>query len=87
MEPQIKNKSTVLVSGIKYLFNNPKINDIIAFKNLDGKTLIKKITRKEKENYFVEGNNKKDSLDSNKFGMISKEQILGKIIYIFKNDI
>lgn len=87
MEPQIKNKSTVLVSGIEYLFNNPQINDIIAFKNLNGETLIKKITRKEKENYFVEGNNKKDSLDSNKFGMISKEQILGKIIYIFKNDI
>lgn len=81
MEPQIKNGNLVLVSNIIYLFKSPKVGDIIAFKNFDGKILIKKITKKENEKYFVEGLNEKDSLDSNKFGMISRDKILGKVIY------
>lgn len=83
MEPQIKNGNLVLVSNIIYLFKSPKVGDIIAFKNFDGKILIKKITKKENEKYFVEGLNEKDSLDSNKFGMISRDLILGKVIYKF----
>nr|MBI5455432.1 S26 family signal peptidase [Candidatus Levybacteria bacterium] len=81
MEPQIKNGNTVLVSGIIYLFKSPKKGDVIAFKNLDGKILIKRITKKENGKYFMGGDNRKDSLDSNKFGMISKDKILGKVIY------
>ncbi len=81
MEPQIKNKNTVLVSSILYLFKNPKVGDIVAFKNFDGKILIKRITKKQTGNFFIEGDNKKDSLDSKNFGMISKDKILGKVIY------
>lgn len=81
MEPQIKNGSTVLVSNIFYIFKNPKVNDIIAFKNAAGKVLIKRITKKENGSFFIEGDNKKDSSDSKNFGMISKDKILGKVIY------
>lgn len=84
MEPQIKNGSMVLVSNIFYIFKNPTVNDIVAFKNAAGKVLIKRITKKENGNFFIEGDNKKDSLDSKNFGMISKDKILGKIFYILK---
>jgi signal peptidase I len=83
MEPLIKNGNTVLVSNIFYLFKNPKVGDVVAFKNLNGKILIKRITKKENKKFFIEGDNKKDSLDSKSFGMISGDKILGKVIYFF----
>lgn len=83
MEPFIKNKDTVLVSGIIYLFINPKVNDIVAFRDKEGKVLVKRITESHNNDYFVEGDNKKDSLDSKAFGAILKRSILGKVIYRF----
>lgn len=80
MEPLIKNGNTVLVSGILYFFKKPKVNDVVAL-SFNGKIIIKRITKEEKGNYFIEGDNKKDSLDSRKFGMISKDKILGKVIF------
>lgn len=83
MEPHIKNGDTVLISGIMYFFKNPRINDIVAFKDASGKILVKRITEKQDNGFFIEGDNKSDSLDSRTFGMISKDKILGKVIYKF----
>jgi nickel-type superoxide dismutase maturation protease len=81
MEPQIKNGESVLVSNIPYWFKTPKINDIVAFKDNDGKVLIKRIIKIQNGKYFVEGDNKEDSLDSQKFGFISKDKIIGELIF------
>lgn len=83
MEPLIKNGNTVLVSNIFYLFKSPKVGDIIAFKNFDEKVLIKRIIKKENKKFFIKGDNKKDSMDSKNFGMISGDKIVGKVIYFF----
>jgi nickel-type superoxide dismutase maturation protease len=80
MEPQIKTGQLVLVSNISYLFKSPKINDIVAFRDNGGKVLIKRIIKIESGEYFVEGDNKNDSLDSRKFGGISKDKIIGEVI-------
>ena len=80
MEPKIKNREVVLVSSLLYLFKKPKIGDIVAFKEVD-KILIKRITSISKGKYFLAGDNQQDSLDSRKFGLISKQKILGKVIY------
>ena len=45
MDPILKNGDTVLVSRIPYLFNKPKINDIVAFKEKNGGILIKRIKK------------------------------------------
>jgi signal peptidase I len=81
MEPQIKTGETVLTSNIPYWFKSPKINDIVAFKDNAGRVLIKRISKVQSGKYFVEGDNKKDSLDSRKFGYIFKNQIIGEVIY------
>jgi signal peptidase I len=81
MEPQVKNGEFVLVSDFPYWFKTPKINDIVAFKDNTNKVLIKRITGIGKGKYFVEGDNKNDSLDSRKLGNIPRDKIIGEIIF------
>jgi nickel-type superoxide dismutase maturation protease len=81
MEPFLKNGDLVLVTGLIYIFKNPKINDIVAFRVSSGKVLIKRIREIKNGLFFVSGDNKKDSLDSKDFGLISKKSIIGKLIY------
>jgi nickel-type superoxide dismutase maturation protease len=83
MEPQLKNQNTILVSSFPYLFKSPKINDIVAFEDKKRNIMIKRITRIRNNKFFLAGDNKKDSFDSRNFGEISKNQILGKVIYKF----
>ncbi len=80
MEPFLKDNDMVLASGIFYRFINPSINDIVCFK-FNNKILIKRITKIQNNKYFVKGDNSKDSLDSDEFGLIKKENILGKVFY------
>ena len=76
-------KMTVDLPGFASWFINPKVNDIVAFRDKEGKVLVKRITGSHNNNYFVEGDNKRDSLDSKAFGSILKRSILGKVIYRF----
>lgn len=79
MEPKIKNGSFFLSSSLPFLFSKPKINDTIIFKNED-KIIVKKIYKMEKDAYFLEGENLKDS---KKFEPIKRKEILGKVIWVF----
>jgi len=47
----------------------------------ESKFLIKRISKIDGEKYFVSGDNKKDSMDSRRFGWILKKDIIGKVIY------
>ena len=80
MEPQIKNGKSVLVSGISYWFKKPKIGDIVAVRK-EEKVFVKRITKIKEKEYFLEGDNKQDSLDSREFGYILRRNIIGKVIY------
>jgi len=80
MEPAIKNGETVLVSSLFYWFKKPKINDIVALRDA-GKILVKRITKINQGSYFLAGDNQQDSLDSRKLGLISRQKIIGKVIY------
>ena len=79
MESTILQGETVLVSKIPFLFSKPKNGDIVAFKKAE-KVFIKRIIKMDGDKYFVSGDNKKDSLDSRKFGWVSKKEIVGKVI-------
>jgi phage repressor protein C with HTH and peptisase S24 domain len=81
MEPTIQSGSSVLVSSLPYIFKSPKLNDILAAR-IDGKVVIKRISKIEKNKYFITGDNPNDSFDSRKFGMIGRRDILGKVIYV-----
>jgi len=79
MEPEITNGSFFIASGVPYKFTNPKIGDLIIFKN-QNKTIVKKIIKIEKKNYVIAGQNLSDSM---KFEPITKKDILGKVIFNF----
>ncbi len=76
MMPTFNPDDRVLVSSIPYYFLPPKIGDIVIFK-YDDKFMVKKIMQIEKDRYFVQGENKSDSLDT---GAIRRSDILGKVI-------
>jgi phage repressor protein C with HTH and peptisase S24 domain len=80
MEPAIKNGQKILVSNIPFIFSNPKKNDIIAF-NFDNKIFVKRMEKIENGKYFLQGDNKNDSLDSRKLGLVKRKDILGKVIW------
>jgi nickel-type superoxide dismutase maturation protease len=82
MEPAIKNHETVLVSGTFYWFKKPQIGDIVAVREA-GEILVKRVTKLKEDKYFLEGDNKEDSLDSRKFGFIARQKIIGKVFYQF----
>lgn len=81
MFPALNAGSTVLV--YKYFFSKPKTGDIVAVRDpRDGKTIIKRITKIENNRYFVEGDNKIASTDSRDFGLIDKDNIIGKVVFV-----
>lgn len=77
MSPQMPEGSRVLITSILYFFSKPKINDVVAFRYFN-KVLIKRIKKVKNFQYLVEGDNLNDSL---KIGWISKNDIIGKVIY------
>lgn len=83
MEPFILNNQTVLASSIPFIFSKPKIGDVVVFK-VDDRIFIKRVKEIKNQKFFLEGDNKKDSLGSKKIGWISGKKILGKIVFKFK---
>jgi signal peptidase I len=79
MEPKIKNGSFFIASNIPYKFTKPKVNDLVVFE-YQNIFLVKKIVKINSNKYFIEGENKKDSL---KINDIIRDQIKAKVIWIF----
>ena len=83
MYPVIKDKDKVFVSSLPYLFKTPKIGDIIVanhpHKNIK---IIKRITKINDNEYFIEGDNILSS-DSKEFNTINRKLILAKLIFEF----
>lgn len=82
MYPAFKSGDVVLVNKLAYFFRKPKIGDIVVLKK--EKDIIKRITRvnpsADGNNFFVIGDNKKESTDSRSFGWIFGKEIVGKVI-------
>ena len=77
MLPTLKAGQDVLVFCWFYTL---KVGDLVAFKK-NGREMIKRIQKVRGREYYVIGDNKKESTDSRKFGPIDKSQIIGKVIW------
>lgn len=82
MSPTLHQGSVVLVNRLAYLWREPTIGEVVAIQDpRDGKVLIKRIANIEKEEVFVVGDNTLHSTDSRKFGMIGRQQLIGKVVH------
>lgn len=81
MKPTLSEGSKVLASSLPFIFSKPKTGDIIAFKKFD-KVFIKRIRNIKDDEYFLKGDNDKDSYDSGNFGLVYRKNIIGKVIKI-----
>lgn len=82
MTPFIKENDILLISSLPFLFKKPSLNDIVAFR-VNNKIFIKRVKQIAGNKYLLIGDNRTDSLDSRKLGLIDKSNILGKVIYKF----
>ena len=73
MEPSLKAGDYVLVLT---KFFKPKPNDIVIAR-VDNKEVIKRVRKKIRENYWIEGDNKESSVDY----VIEKELVSGKVLF------
>lgn len=79
MMPTYKPGDKVLISSVPYLFKKPQVGDIIVFKK-EKITLIKRISKITANGIIVEGDNLEDTLSSVSMGIISRKDVLGKVI-------
>lgn len=79
MTPSLNESEEVIT--ISYFFTKPKIGDIVVFRDIVPPFVFcKRITKIFNDKIWVEGDNKKISIDSRKFGYIEKSNIIGKVI-------
>lgn len=80
--PAFQDGDFVLVSKIPYLFNKIKPGDIIAFRQKEHGTMIKKVqsVTLSGDEIRVVGT-QEHSIDSRRFGPITQDDVLGKVIW------
>ncbi len=77
MLPTLKEGQDILVWC---WFYNPKVGDLVALKKF-GKEMIKRISAKTNNKFYVLGDNPKESTDSRSFGALTQDEIIGRVIY------
>jgi phage repressor protein C with HTH and peptisase S24 domain len=76
MMPTLRHNQVVLVSQVR----NFKQGDVVvAF--MDGREVIKRITRYQDGQAFLEGDNKEESTDSRTHGWLVDRHVEGKVIF------
>lgn len=79
MLPTLAERDEVIT--FPYIFSKPKVGDIIVFRHIVPPFVFcKKITKVLADGIWVEGDNKKKSIDSRKFGFVERKNIIGKVI-------
>lgn len=83
MLPTLKPGQNVLVFNWAYIFLKPKVGEIIVIRK-NGKDMVKRIQKVHDREYFVQGDNDKESADSRSFGPIRSAEIIGKVILVVR---
>lgn len=82
LEPDYQDGDFVLISKIPIIFKYARAGDVIVFHHEVYGTLIKRIERfvPEQNAYYVLGTHQ-DSIDSRLIGLVSKKDVVGKVIW------
>jgi signal peptidase I len=85
LAPAYQDGDFVVVSKIPFFLGMIRCGDIIVFKNSEYGTMIKKVDRITPggDEIYVVGTHE-NSVDSRRFGAISKQAVVGKVIWHIK---
>lgn len=78
MEPKFKDGSHVLIRLGSTL--SLSLGDVVVLQSPNG-LMLKRIANINESGYRVIGDNQRDSLDSRDFGLIQRQDIIGKVIW------
>jgi signal peptidase I len=81
LTPEFQEGDFVLISKIPFLFSPASPGDIIAFKQPGYGLLIKRIQHITSESLINVIGTRPESIDSRVFGLVRREDILGKVIW------
>lgn len=84
MEPTFHEGDNLFVSSLPYWFKNPSPEDAVVLLHpfQKNKKILKRIVENlDDKRYRVVGDNQITSEDSNSFGPITKNQIVGKVLF------
>lgn len=96
MSPTLTEGNIAIVSRLSYIDKEPEVGDIIiAIEPVAGVSVIKRVagvpgdtvTYQDKEyilkenEYFIRGDNKGFTTDSDTYGPISRDRIVGKVVW------
>lgn len=79
MEPFLHEGASLIV--LKYFLTSPKVGDVVIFSHTTPPLIfVKRIIEIKNNKIWMEGDNKKVSIDSRKFGYVEAKRIVGKVI-------
>ncbi|MBI4039753.1 S26 family signal peptidase [Candidatus Daviesbacteria bacterium] len=76
MLPEFKSGDLVVILRSKKL----NTTDVVVAE-VKGKKILKRITKKVNNHFWLEGDHGGASTDSRSFGWVSKSQIIGKVVF------
>lgn len=76
MLPEFKSGDLVVILRSKKLI----VGEVVVAQ-VKNKKILKRVTKKVNNHFWLEGDNGEKSTDSKTFGWISKDQIIGKVIF------
>lgn len=82
LSPEYQEGDYVVVTTIPFFLNRIRAGDIIVFQQSPYGTMVKRVEQvlQEGKQYFVIGAHPQ-SVDSRQFGPVSKEALIGKLIW------
>ena len=81
MRPLFEPGDKLRVSVIIYKIMRPRVGDVVVVRDpRTGRLILKRIKRLEGAGYFVLGDNPMASTDSREFGVIHKNEIVGRVV-------
>jgi|SRR3989338_5502737 len=86
MEPSCREGDFVFVNKMSYLFFRPKVGQLVVLKDPTDpfRLILKRITAAKNPFFWVEGDNKEESIDSRHFGWVRSKVLLGQAKVIHK---
>jgi len=86
MRPAFVPGDELRVSIIAYRLRLPRVGDAVVVRDpRTGRLVLKRIKRLEGAGYFVLGDNPEASTDSREFGVVYKDEIVGKVVRKYGN--